>query len=148
MYNIVVLRNKYPDGTLNYGKPTYFLEKILKGLVNPVIPDGLKYNPRLKNIPAKRHVVVKNRRFRVGQPISIRVWDKGNKKQIIVLDATVQSVYNLSIQKDGYLLDRNPLPVEKLELIAKNDGYPDLDSFESNYPIGDYQIVSWSELIY
>lgn len=138
------------------GEPTYFVEKILRGLYE--LRDTVKPMMDMDvwaNCVPKRHTIRESYRWREGEWVSLRVWsDKPYKsKQIEFAQIQLKQVIPVTIfnvrGEMSLKISGEDKPSELIETVAKNDGLTLEDFkawFKSDITLG--QILCWGDVNY
>lgn len=175
MSKVISFSPKFPAYHPRKGEATFFVEKIWKSLGYDIESDALvnlirELNPGQEHLiqplfeslnygkfEPKHHTMRAGHRFKVGDKFSPRIWGsggryvKGSKQIAIAPDIEVVKTWDFDIDMLGgeYRLNGFEIPIEKLRLIAINDGFTTLDDFELwfNVKRGEGflgQIICWS----
>ena len=168
--SVITFSTKFPAYHPKAGQPTYFVEKILSGLLkmeSKGLADAI-YESRkwlscndvdsflevVESQTPKFHTIRAGHRFKVGDMFSPRIWSGRpyNSKQIILApDLKVEKVWNFEIYKEGIILTNKEGELYGSPSLwgdlAKNDGLElkdFLDWFQYPKPFKG-QIICWSK---
>lgn len=175
MAKVITFSRYYSKGSLYQGKPTYFVEKLVKSVTQ------LGYElPYFKSFPLsfleslsgeyfdpKHHTIRKGKRWKAGDYMSPRVWGNDinpksgksgpyHSKQITICnDILITNVYDISISNTGLFFEltiNGKLVNEQddlFKLIAINDGLT-VEQFKYlfNQTKFEGQIICWKKDIY
>lgn len=163
MSRVITFSRFFPSFHPRKGEPTYFVEKVNKGLdwVKYGIAFGketeehfkvlgLDYSHEIfKTVDPKYQTIRAGHRWRVGDYFSPRVWSGKpyNSKQIIIApDIKVEKVFDFEIKNCECYINDIFCDVNKMELICKNDGLNTKDLYEwFKYPkLFTGQIICWN----
>lgn len=174
MSKVITFSRNFPSYHLKEGKPTYFVEKLLKSLyiitplmeeyfanLNPDYPEISDFRGSLlhpMNFHPKYHTIRAGRRFKKGDYFSPRIWSAKpyNSKQIILAsDIEIKNTWDIEIE----------MPIRKFQLtndegtwwqydkgntiqqIATNDGL-EIEELWNWFPkTFEGQIICWNENI-
>lgn len=170
----IMCSRHFPKGHPKAGRPTYFVEKILLGLLQAEeITIGrcieLARHVFNKDHPVcsynairtydcrsfKHHTIRPNSRFKPGDMASLRVWSGApyRSKQIEFAQVEVKKVWRVEIG-EFWWIDNNILEHNQVVELAKNDGliYDDFVSWFNIHPkkkeqVFRGQIIAWSNEI-
>ena len=140
MSRVITFSRQFPAYHPKAGQPTYFVEKIWKGLwdaepsmyvpfdgywqrYDAIFPWDNEKNNIHEHAP-KWHTIRAGHRWKVGDTFSPRVWSGKpyNSKMITIApDIDITKIWNFEIS-DKVTLDGKDLSVYDLQEIAKNDG--------------------------
>lgn len=161
MSRVITFSRVFPSYHPKAGEPTYFVEKIIGGLVHLDKPGcdtelikGLRDCGWLKignmSDNYKYHTVRAGHRWKVGDKFSPRVWsDKPYRsKQItIASDIEIKKIWDVEFDEDGCLWVYGLIEGDHLNKVAKNDGLTTRDLLDwFNKPFTG-QIICWNEKI-
>jgi hypothetical protein len=101
------------------------------------------------SVSPKSHTIRQGHRFKPGDKFSPRVWSGKpyRSKQIIIApDIEVVKTWDFELGNMGnYLLNSKIIPIDLLKIIAKNDGFSELDDFECWFKNDfDGQVICWN----
>lgn len=136
----------------NEGKNTYFVPKIMSGLLQlGLVPESYQ-SSYYREFEPKFHTVRRGNRFKVGDTFDPRIW-KGNpyksKQFQFAPRLTVSKVWQFDIDPltRNYLLNGIELHYHQIKRIATNDGL-EMDDFECWFPKEFRgQIICWNNKI-
>lgn len=156
---VITFSRTFPAKHPKAGQPTYFVEKIWKGLWDreksshhPAYPQWQHYDQAFpcigdekENIHVhqpKHHTIRAGKRWKVGDQFSPRVWSGKpyRSKQVEFAPAiTIEKIWEFGISKDDYFLRDEAgvirsIGFNKLGEIAMNDGL-ERDDFEAWFAI-------------
>ena len=161
MSKVLTFSRTFPAYHPKAGQPTYFVEKIAKGLHRQGYPawdisDNIFSTEMYYICEPKFHTIRSGNRWKVGDKFSPRVWSgvPYKSKQITIApDIEVKKVWNFNIKKDltqsVILINGWILSNKELNLVAKNDGLLGselLEWFQYPKPFSG-QIICWNENI-
>lgn len=172
MSKVMTFSRTFPAYHPKAGQPTYFVEKIWKGLWdleksnhNPLNGYHQIYdeafpitNDPLENIhlhQPKWHTIRAGNRWKFGDKFSPRVWSGkpyGSKQITIAPDIEVKKVWDFKIDDCGVIsvggyYDFSDNPESNYEILAKNDGLTETEMLQwFNKPMTG-QIICWNEEI-
>ena len=111
MSRVMTYSRVFPSYHPRAGEPTYFVEKILKGLPHTEMyePEGLEIDlGMMAEAETKHHTIRAGHRWKVGDKFSPRVWSGKpyQSKQIIIApDIEIKKLWNFEVvidKKSGY----------------------------------------------
>jgi hypothetical protein len=160
MSKVLTFSRFFLKGHPKEGQPTYFVEKIIKGLMNL---DCAWYDIDVSSIfdrefyfsdecKAKYHTIRSGQHWKVGDRFSPRVWSgtpRRSRQIVIAPEVEVKATWRFDIDTqgifylNGYMIDLTCCD------IPQNDGLS-LDDFLAWFPVGesfDGQIICWSDAI-
>lgn len=146
MSRVITFSRTFPKYHPRAGEPTFFVEKILKGV------DALSF-PLTAGFDSKYHTIRAGGRFKINDWFSPRIWSGrpyGSKQIRIAEDFQVKQTWKFEARTDGnYYLNKKIVSIALLKVIAHNDGFEELDDFECWFPKMGFsgQIISWHENI-
>ena len=170
MSKIIIFSRVFPSYHPKSGEETFFVEKILKGLINnnvyPLVGKNSLNIPismidKIKECEPKYHTIRAGNRWKDGDKFSPRVWSGKpyRSKQIIIApDIEIKKIWNIEIKnRDFYLCENegclfdlvnsiSPIKTETLGNIANNDGLELMDFlawFQFPKPFKG-QIICWN----
>ena len=160
MSKVITFSRTFIGNHTRKGEPTWFVEKVFAGLAETMfgefkIPEHFidwDWHEYYNGIP-KYHTIRAGHRFKVNDWFSPRIWSGRpyNSKQITIgPDLQVKKVWDFDIEPlaGDFLLSGHPVKIEQLREIAMNDGFDNLDDFESWFPREFRgQIICWNEEI-
>lgn len=160
MAKVITYSRQYPSYHTRKGEPTFFVERIWASLgssyFDQLADEDRIFNPRLSlnTFEPKFTTILEGHRFKAGDWFSPRVWSgKPYRSQQIIIapDIQIKKVWDFVIDCD-YFLNQKIVLIDKLKLIALNDGFSDLDDFElwfdlKVHEVFDGQIICWNEKI-
>lgn len=165
MARVLTFSRVFPKYHPKAGQDTFFVEKILSGIM-PKQQNGLiDLNDLLENVGTiindfqllcspteiKSHTIRAGNRWKVGDKFSPRVWTgKPYASKQIQFSDDVEVKKTFKISSDGVLwyIDNQPAISETIKILAANDGltYEDfLDWFRMKPFLG--QVICWDENI-
>lgn len=157
------LSRNFPKHHPRAGQQTFFVEQIYNSLFEKegdwsnAPGDASAYVVELNHFieGLKHHTVRGGNRVKVGDLLQFYVWSGKpyRSKQINVTEYfEVKKTFDFVIDMLGgeYRMNGVEIPIEKLRLIALNDGFTDLDDFECWFKLkkGEGfigQIICWNE---
>jgi hypothetical protein len=156
---VITFSRYFPKGHPKAGQPTYFVEKIWKGLWdkeesghNPIYPQWMNYDQafpvtydikeNIHNHQPKWHTIRAGNRWKVGDQYSPRVWSGrpyASKQIEFAPPITIEKIWEFGISKDDYFLRDESGVIKsvgfnRLIEIAQNDGLG-ADDFEAWFAI-------------
>ncbi len=166
MSKVITFSTAFPKYHPKAGQPTYFVERLHKSLDGYREIERLEVTPDLMpffnfaeygNCDPKHHTIRSGNRWKVGDKFSPRIWSEipyQSKQIIIAPDIEIKKIYDFYIDplSGDYVLDGFPVKIDKLKIIATNDGFTELDDFELWFKLkkGEYfygQIICWNDEI-
>lgn len=160
MSRVITFSRVFPSYHPRKGEPTYFVEKVLKGLPHTGMrePYGLEVDLGMMiEADIKHHTIIAGHRFKVGDWFSPLVWSGKpyNSKQIVIApDIQVKKTWDFKIivgkKQMHILVNGEQVPADTLGIISMNDGLSFVDFMHwFKYPGTpfDGQITSWSDSI-
>ena len=173
MSKVMTFSRVFPSYHPTAGEPTYFVEKILKGLPHTEMyePEGLEIDlGMMAEAEPKHHTIRAGHRWKVGDKFSPRVWSGKpyQSKQIIIApdievkkvwDFEITTAYNSEMRGDisnFIYINRKLVLLNEYEKLAKNDGLTVGDmcewfkiAFEEDYREAYFkgQIICWNDQI-
>ncbi len=134
---VITFSRFFPKGHPKAGRPTYFVEKMWKGLNEsgislPVGVDGFK-----EDVAPKWHTIRAGNRWKVGDEYSPRVWSGkpyASKQIEFAPPITIRKIWEFGVNQTDYFIRSeggapNWVTFDQLTEIAKNDGL-ERDDFE------------------
>lgn len=156
---VITFSRFFPAYHPRKGQPTYFVEKIWKGLYedNSDVPfphemAGIWSAYCEMDVQPKHHTIRAGHRWKVGDWFSPRVWSGKpyrSKQAEIGEPLQIKKIWMFRLSHDSYYLDEQELYLDDLTTVAKNDGLT-TDDFESWFPYRKEfsgQILCWNESI-
>lgn len=169
MSKVIMFSTVFPAYHPRKGEPTYFVEKIWKGLYDnepsgyipfewqaydEAFPTGDKYDENLNihiHLP-KFHTIRNGNRWKVGDKFSPRVWSGKpyrTKQVIIAPDIEIKKLWTFISNGDYFFIGNKQVDVTSSD-IPQNDGLSSddfLDWFPVENKIKELQIICWNENI-
>ena len=175
MSKVITFSRFFPSYHYEKGKPTYFVEKILRGLYSStrLMNDYFeKLNPNYNytstfraelshpmNYEPKHHTIRSGNRWKVGDKFSPRVWSGApyNSKQIIIApDIKIKKIWKIEISENEYCIKVDGkitcvwmgIENERFCKMANNDGLTVSEMRDwFNKPFKG-QIICWGDVKY
>lgn len=158
----IIVSTKFQSTHPKKGDPTYFIEKIVKGLdgngkVDSYITKMVSEKEGKEIIVPKFHTIRKGNRFKVGDRVNFKIWsDKPyrSKKVIFARDVEIKKTWNFEMDDNGvYAIDGKYIDIQDYPVLAANDGLSEEDMFFWFMP--DYsnpisftgQIICWNDSV-
>lgn len=155
MSRVLTFATKFPSYHPKAGQPTYFVEKIVSGLVAADAPeyftDTIKYCRdkgilsiaalnelyNQPDLPYKHHTIRAGSRWKVGMKFSPRVWSGAYYRSPMIAigpDIEIRKIWRVTFDQTGLFLKDDvghDLLVDSLKLdeIARNDGFEKMQDF-------------------
>ncbi len=158
MARIILFSRYFPAYHPKAGQPTYFVEKVLNGLLVLGIDRNVadwpidfykSYNLNIDDL--KYHTIRAGHRFKVGDKFSPRVWSGKpyRSKQIIIApDCLVESVWDFVKRGDQYFVNGIFRKFHTMERVAQNDGLSWGDFVQWFPEKFDGQIICWRKDVF
>jgi hypothetical protein len=156
MSKVLTFSRYYPSYHPKKGQPTYFVDKIWKGLYEINNGDVRSNMKNVHQFDSKYHTIRAGHRFKTGDWFSPRVWSGRpyKSKQIIIApDIQVKKTWDFDIEGSDIFLDgRYDFTAQgwSLDEVSKNDGLNRsdfLDWFKFTKQNFHGQIICWNENI-
>jgi len=159
----------YPFYHPKAGEPTFFVEKVLKSLLdknetsvaNYIYDMGQKlgyqtvdsFYQSIEEQTPKHHTIRAGQHFKPGDTFSPRVWSGtpyASKQIQFAPEITIVKTWKFEISKQGnYAIDEMLYNATELKEVATNDGFTNLDDFElwfnlKRNEVFSGQIICWN----
>lgn len=144
------------------GDPTFFIEKIIKGLdgngeVDPFVKKMVIVSPITQCFAPKYHTIRKGNNFKIGDHVNFKVWSGKpyqSKKVIFARNVEIKQTWEFEMDDNGvYAINGKYLDTPNYLVLSQNDGLTEEDMFFWFMP--DYskpkefkgQIICWNNFV-